>query len=66
LQLAIGLAERESEVLALLAQGFLCKEIADTLRISVHTVNSHIRRIYEKLHVRPRAQAVARYRCLSG
>jgi DNA-binding NarL/FixJ family response regulator len=60
------LAEREREVLELLAKGFLYKEIAATLRISAHTVNSHIRRIYEKLHVHSRSQAVAKYRGLSG
>ncbi|HSJ04849.1 MAG: response regulator [Verrucomicrobium sp.] len=56
------LADREREVLGLLSKGFLYKEIADQLGISTHTVNSHIRRIYEKLHVRSRAQAVAKYR----
>lgn len=56
-----ALAERERTVLRLLAQGYLYKEIADELQISVHTVNSHIRRIYEKLHVRSRSQAVAKY-----
>ena len=45
----------------LLTQGFLYKEIADTLGISLPTVNTYIRRIYEKLHVRSRSQAVARY-----
>lgn len=59
------LAEREREVLDLLSKGFLYKEIADQLGISTHTVNSHIRRIYEKLHVRSRAQAVAKYRGLT-
>ncbi len=59
------LAEREREVLSLLAQGDLYKEIADRLQISVHTVNSHIRRIYEKLQVNSRAQAVAKYRGLA-
>jgi len=60
-----ALAEREREVLDLLSKGFLYKEIADQLGISTHTVNSHIRRIYEKLHVRSRAQAVAKYRGLT-
>ena len=55
------LSKRENEVLALLAQGYLYKEIADTLGISLETVNTYIRRIYEKLHVHSRAQAVARY-----
>jgi DNA-binding NarL/FixJ family response regulator len=55
------LSKRENEVLALLAQGYLYKEIADTLGIGLETVNTYIRRIYEKLHVHSRAQAVARY-----
>jgi DNA-binding NarL/FixJ family response regulator len=55
------LSNRESEVLQLLAQGYLYKEIADSLKISVPTVNTYIRRIYEKLHVRSRAQAVAKF-----
>lgn len=55
------LSKRENEVLALLAQGYLYKEIADALRIGPDTVNTYIRRIYEKLHVHSRAQAVARY-----
>ncbi len=62
----MNLAEREREVLDLLAQGYLYKEIADALQISAHTVNSHLRRIYEKLHVRSRSQAVAKYRGLIG
>lgn len=56
-----NLSPREREVLELLARGYLYKEIAESLHISVPTVNTHIRRIYEKLHVRSRAQAVAKY-----
>jgi DNA-binding NarL/FixJ family response regulator len=55
------LSGREREVLDLLARGFLYKEIAESLSISLPTVNTYIRRIYEKLHVRSRAQAVAKY-----
>ena len=55
------LSPREREVLDLLARGYLYKEIADRLNISVPTVNTYVRRMYEKLHVRSRAQAVARY-----
>lgn len=58
---AAELSQREREVLELLARGYLYKEIADQLKISVQTVNTYIRRIYEKLHVRSRAQAVAKY-----
>lgn len=56
---ADDLSKRENEVLVLLAQGYLYKEIADQLEISFQTVNTHIRRIYEKLHVHSRSQAVA-------
>ncbi len=55
------LSPREREVLELLARGYLYKEIADSLHISTPTVNTYIRRMYEKLHVRSRSQAVARY-----
>ena len=57
----VELSPREREVLELLARGYLYKEIAEMLKISVLTVNTYIRRIYEKLHVRSRAQAVAKY-----
>ena len=63
---AEDLSTREREVLGLLERGYLYKEIADSLQISVVTVNSYIRRIYEKLHVRSRAQAVAKYTQFPG
>jgi DNA-binding NarL/FixJ family response regulator len=55
------LSAREKEVLDLLARGYLYKEIAESLTISVPTVNTYIRRIYEKLQVRSRSHAVAKY-----
>jgi DNA-binding NarL/FixJ family response regulator len=55
------LSAREQEVLALLAKGFLYKEIALQLNIGYDTVHNYIRRIYEKLRVRSRGQAVAKY-----
>ena len=55
-----NLAEREKEVLDLLSQGFMYKEIADKLGISFETVRTYIRRIYEKLQVRSRTEAVAK------
>lgn len=58
---AAELSEREHQVLEFLARGFLYKEIAHQLGISVTTVNTYIRRIYEKLHVRSRSQAVAKF-----
>ena len=48
-------------VLVLLAQGYLYKEISAELDLSRHTVDTYLRRIYEKLHVHSRAQATARY-----
>jgi len=54
------LAPREWQVLQMLARGFAYKEIADALAISISTVNTHIHRTYEKLHVRSRGEAVAR------
>ena len=55
------LSPREREVLDKLAAGFLYKEIADGMGLSLPTVNTYVRRIYEKLHVHSRSQAVARY-----
>jgi len=56
-----NLTEREQEVLDCLSQGFLYKEIADKLGISYETVHTYIRRIYEKLQVRTRTEAVAKF-----
>ncbi len=56
-----NLSEREQEVLDCLSQGFLYKEIADKLGISYETVHTYIRRIYEKLQVRTRTEAVAKF-----
>ena len=55
---ATGLSKRENEVLQLLAKGLLYKEIADQLGISVGTVRQHIHKIYEKLHVQNRTEAL--------
>jgi DNA-binding NarL/FixJ family response regulator len=60
-QAAENLSEREQEVLDCLSQGFLYKEIADKLGISYETVHTYIRRIYEKLQVRTRTEAVAKF-----
>jgi DNA-binding NarL/FixJ family response regulator len=56
-----NLSDREREVLELLSQGFLYKEIADKLGVGYETVHTYIRRIYEKLQVRTRTEAVARF-----
>ena len=60
-EVADNLSNRENEVLTYLAKGYRYKEIADILSISVLTVRSHLRRIYEKLHVRSRTEAVVKY-----
>lgn len=57
----VKLSDREREILDLLATGYLYKEIADRLSISRETVHNHLRRIYEKLHVRSRTEAVVKY-----
>lgn len=56
-----NLSVREQEVLDCLSQGFLYKEIAEKLGISYETVHTYIRRIYEKLQVRTRTEAVAKF-----
>ena len=53
-----GLSERERAVLELVVEGLLKKEIAQKMELSIHTVDSHLRRIYEKLHVNSRSGAV--------
>jgi len=55
------LTEREREVLGLLAKGFMYKEIAEQLGISLHTVRGHVHLVYEKLHVQSRTEAVLKY-----
>jgi DNA-binding NarL/FixJ family response regulator len=55
------LSKREEEILGLLAKGYLAKEIADQLSISFFTVRFHIRKIYEKLHVRSKTEAILRF-----
>ena len=56
-----GLTRREEEILAYLAKGYLYKEIAGLLFISVETVRTHIRNIYEKLQVRTRTEAILKF-----
>ena len=55
------LSARETEVLNLLSRGLSNKEIADQMRLSIETVRSYLKTIYEKLHVRCRTEAVLRY-----
>lgn len=56
-----ALTAREAEILALLAKGHRYQEIASELGIALRTVGTHVHHIYEKLHVRSRAEAAARY-----
>jgi DNA-binding NarL/FixJ family response regulator len=56
-----NLSTREQEVLDCLSQGLIYKEIAEKLGISYETVHTYIRRIYEKLQVRTRTEAVAKF-----
>jgi RNA polymerase sigma factor (sigma-70 family) len=55
----VKLTSREEEVLTLLSRGYSNKEIADRLSVSVETVRSHLKKIYERMHVRSRTEAVA-------
>lgn len=57
----VALSPREQAVLDLLCKGQLYKEIAESLGVSVPTVNTHIRHIYGKLQVRSRSQAIIKY-----
>jgi len=55
-----GLTDRELDILNLMAQGLRQKQMAETLGLSHHTIDSHLRNIYQKLHVNTAAQAVAK------
>ena len=55
------LSKREQEILNLLAKGYRYKEIADSLSISFETVRTHLKNIYDKLHVHSRTEAVVKY-----
>lgn len=55
-----GLTNRERRIIELMTQGLIKKEIADQLDLSYHTVDTHLRNIYTKLHVHSRTGAVAK------
>lgn len=55
-----GLTEREQKIIELMTKGLIKKEIADQLDLSYHTVDTHLRNIYTKLHVHSRTGAVAK------
>lgn len=54
------LSERETEILALLCKGMNARSIASTLFLSAHTIKTHVKNIYRKLHVHSRAEAVSK------
>jgi DNA-binding NarL/FixJ family response regulator len=58
---SVRLTVREEQILLLLSQGFTNKQIADQLELSVDTVCGHLKRVFNKLHVSSRTQAVIRY-----
>lgn len=60
----LGISGREADVLALLAAGHSNQEIADRLFISLNTVKTHLNRVYQKLDVSRRVQAVEKARSL--
>lgn len=62
---SLGLTARECELLALLASGQSNKELARTLGISPNTVKTHLARLYEKLEVQKRVQAIEKGRWLA-
>ena len=59
-----NLSPREMEVLRLLAEGYVNKEVADRLGLSAPTIATYLRRIYEKLHVHSRAAAIGKFSTL--
>jgi DNA-binding NarL/FixJ family response regulator len=61
-----ALSERERQVLERLAKGYAYKQISDELGVSMDTTRTYIRRIYEKLHVHSRTDAVVRFLGTSG
>ncbi|MCW5559209.1 MAG: response regulator transcription factor, partial [Verrucomicrobiae bacterium] len=60
------LTPREREVLSLLSGGLTDKEIADRIHVSYETVRSHMKHIYDKLHVHSRTEAVVRFLSSEG
>ena len=57
----VGLSAREEEILVLLSKGYSNKAIADQLNLSVETIYSYLKKVYEKMHVHSRTEAVIRY-----
>lgn len=61
-----GLSAREEEILVLLSKGYSNKAIADQLNLSVETIYSYLKKVYEKMHVHSRTEAVIRYLATHG
>jgi len=59
---ALGFSTREIEVLALLSEGYSNSELADRLHVSVNTIKTHLKNIYEKLEVSQRGHAIRKAR----
>lgn len=59
---SLGLSEREAQVLNLLAEGHSNSELADRLHVSVNTIKTHLKNIYEKLDVSQRGHAIRKAR----
>ena len=57
----LNITEREKEILTLLGKGLLYKEIAEQLNITTGTVKQHLHKIYEKLHVQNRTEAIIKF-----
>jgi len=55
------LSKRQREIVELLAEGLAYKQIADRLGLSAHTISNHLRKVYEKLQVQTRTEAVMKY-----
>ena len=55
------LTQREQEILSQLAKGYQYKEIAEAIGVALETVRTHIKHIYDKLHVRSRTEATVKY-----
>jgi len=58
---AMHLSHRENEILVMLSKGYSNKEIASELKLSIATIHSYLKNVYEKMHVHSRTQAVAKY-----
>ena len=57
-----SLSERELEVLGFMSKGYSEKEIADKMHVSVNTIKTHRKHVYNKLHIRCRSEILLRYR----